>query len=117
MVLVYNDGSVEKKIVNRGCFTEDNKFFFEKEYKALWDYMTVSSVLREAIKRCRLKEYSYEFDSEIMENARLLVRDLKLHNIRFIYCEGEECDFRIDYGMKEVQFLHYAKILNAENEN
>lgn len=117
MVFVYNDGSVEKKIVNRYCFTEDDKFFFEKEYKALWDYMTVSSVLQESIKRCGLKKYSYEFDGEIMENAKLLVRDLKLHNIRFVYFKGEEYDFRIEYEMKESQFLHYAKFLNAENDN
>lgn len=79
--------------------------------------MTVSSVLQESIKRCGLKKYSYEFDGEIMENAKLLVRDLKLHNIRFVYFKGEEYDFRIEYEMKESQFLHYAKFLNAENDN
>lgn len=30
MVFVYNDGSVEKKIVNRYCFTEDDKFFLKR---------------------------------------------------------------------------------------
>lgn len=117
MLFIYDDGSVKKRVVEKSRFAESDKHFFDTREVFLWDYMTVSCVLTEAIKRCGIDEYSYEYDAEVMGYAKHIVRELRAHNIRFIYCKDEESDFRYYYKMKEVQFLHYAKFLNAENAN
>lgn len=115
MILVYDDGCVKKRILEKSNFSENDEHFFCDKEVLLWDYMCVSSVLTEAIKRCGIDEYSYNYDTEIMACARQIVCELRAHNVRFIYSDGEEVDFRHDYKMKEVQFLYYAKFLNAEN--
>ena len=116
IVFVYNDCSVEKRIVMKECFSEEDKHFYDKEPKRLFDYATVLCVLKEAIKRCGLKEYRYEYDSDIMNETREIVKGLRSHSIRLIHFEGDE-EYSIEYiGMNKVQYLHYVKLLNAEHE-
>lgn len=114
MLFVYDDGSVKKGIVEKNRFAEGDKHFFDTKEVYLWDYMTVYCVLTEAIRRCDIDEYSYEYDAKVMGYAKHIVKELKAHNVRFMYCKGEESDFRHSYKMNEVQFLHYVKFLNAE---
>lgn len=117
MILVYDDGCVKKRILEKSNFSENDEHFFCDKEVFLWDYMLVSPVLTEAIKRCGIDEYSYDYDAEIMAYAKQIVRELRAHNVRFIYVDEEEIEFRHYYKMKEVQFLYYAKFLNAENIN
>ena len=117
ILFIYSDGKVKKRFIEKWMFSESDSRLIDSEKTELWDYMTVTCVLKEAMKRCGISEYSYDYDKEIMDHARCIVRELKAHNVRFIYCEGEEYDFRCDYKMKEIQFLRYAKLLNAENGN
>lgn len=116
IVFVYNDCSVEKRIVLKEYFSEEDKFFYDKEPKRLYDCATVLRVLKEAIRRCGLKEYRYEYDSDIMKEAREIVKGLRSHSVRFIHFEGDEEYSINEIGMNEVQYLYYVKLLNAEHE-
>lgn len=117
ILFVYADGRTKKRFIEKWMFSESDSHLVYSKETELWDYVTVTCVLEEAMKRCGITEYNYGYDEEIMNHAKCVVRELKAHHVSFRYCEGEEYDFRCEHKMKEVQFLRYAKFLNAENTN